>query len=171
MLLLQFAKIKPAVQPDSGRGLVATADIQPGECVVNVPIAAAIRVYPGCPTVFQIPQNTWEALPWYGQLALTLLHEAHLGPASKWADYIKQLPTAVDVPVLWSDQEVQQLACGYFISQVSMSQALPLARHRVLDFNNLPRPVQLLCHHSQRQHGPWPVTSYERLNCRLLTES
>jgi hypothetical protein len=100
---------------------VATADIQPGECVVNVPTAAAIRVYPGCPTVFQIPSNMWEALPWYGQLALTLLHEAQLGPASKWADYIKQLPTAVDVPVLWSDQEVQQLSCSYIISQVSSS--------------------------------------------------
>jgi hypothetical protein len=124
VLLLQFAKIKPAVQPDSGRGLLATADIQPGECVVNVPIAAAIRVYPGCPTVFQLPQSTWDTLPWYGQLALTLLHEAHLGQPSKWADYIKQLPTAVDVPVLWSDQEVKHLACDYFIIQVSSCQAL-----------------------------------------------
>lgn len=116
--MLQFAKIKPAILPDSGRGLIATADIQPGECVCDVPVSAAIRVYPGCPTVLQIPQTEWQQLPWYGQLALTLLNEQRQGADSKWCAYIRQLPTAVDVPVLWSEAEVQQLQCGYFIEQV-----------------------------------------------------
>lgn len=60
----------------------------------------------------------WQQLPWYGQLALTILSEWRQGSASKWADYIKQLPEAVDVPALWSDAELQQLRCGYFIEQV-----------------------------------------------------
>lgn len=119
---LTFAKIKPAVLPGSGRGLICLSDIQPGECVCNVPVSAAIRVYPGCPTVLQIPEKVWQQLPWYGQLALTLLNEQCQGPVSKWADYITQLPAAVDAPVLWQEPEVQQLQCAYFIEQVRRRQ-------------------------------------------------
>jgi hypothetical protein len=68
--------------------------------------------------VLQIPEKLWQELPWYGQLALTLLNEQRQGAASKWSDYIKQLPSAVDVPVLWKEPEVQQLQCTYFVEQV-----------------------------------------------------
>lgn len=118
---VQFAKIKPAELPGySGRCLVALGDIQPGECVVNVPVASALRVYPGCPTALpQIPQPVWSQLPWYVQLALTLLSEQQKGAASKWADYIRLLPGSVDVPVLWSQPQLQQLQCAYFVETVS----------------------------------------------------
>lgn len=126
---LKFAKIKPAVLPGSGRGLICLSDIQPGESICEVPITAAVRVYPGCPPVLQIPQQVWQQLPWYGQLALTLLSEQQQGSASKWADYIRQLPAAVDVPVLWEEAEVAALQCAYFIEQVS----------RVCPFSKPPR--------------------------------
>lgn len=87
--------------------------------MIDVPVSAAIRVYPGCPPALAVPQAVWQQLPWYGQLALTLLGEQRLGPASKWADYIRQLPGDVDVPVVWGEAEVQQLQCAYFIEQVS----------------------------------------------------
>lgn len=118
--VLQFAKIKPALQPGSGRGLIAISDIQPGDCICNVPVSAALRVFPGCPPALQVPAGVWQQLPWYGQLALTILSEWQQGSASKWADYIKQLPAAVDVPALWRDAELQQLRCGYFIEQVGL---------------------------------------------------
>ena len=98
--------------------MVATADIAAGDCIINVPVSAAIRVYPGCPAVLQVPAALWQELPWYAQMALTLLHEVVQGPASKFADYCKQLPAAVDAPVLWQEEALQQLRCGYFIEQV-----------------------------------------------------
>lgn len=115
---LKFAKIKPAVLPGSGRGLVCLADIQPGECVCEVPISAALRVYPGCPVVLGVPSQLFRQLPWYGQLALTLLSEQQQASASKWADYIRTLPAAVDAPVLWTEAQVAELQCPYFMQQV-----------------------------------------------------
>lgn len=115
---LKFAKIKPALLPGSARGLVCLADIQPGEYVCEVPISAALRVYPGCPSVLGVPSQLFQQLPWYGQLALTLLSEQQQASASKWADYIRMLPAAVDTPVLWTEAEVAELQCPYFMQQV-----------------------------------------------------
>lgn len=141
---LQFAKIKPAIQPGSGRGLVATADIQPGEPIIDVPVSAAIRVFPGCPPALGVPEAIWQQLPWYGQLALTLLAEQRQGQGSKWADYIRQLPAAgdVDVPVVWGEAEVQQLQCAYFIEQVSGS--MPQA-DRMTQSGSWNAPGRCLC--------------------------
>jgi hypothetical protein len=66
-----------------------------------------------------VPSQLFQQLPWYGQLALTLLSEQQQGSASKWADYIRTLPAAVDAPVLWSEADVAQLQCPYFIQQVN----------------------------------------------------
>lgn len=118
--LLQYAKVKPVDQASSGggRGLLATADIASGECLVSVPLSAALRVYPGCPPALGCPAPTWQQLPWQSQLALTLLAEVLQGRASKWSDYLAVLPADVDLPAVWSDREVEQLQCAYFIQQV-----------------------------------------------------
>lgn len=52
------------------------------------------------------------------QLALILLEEKVQARSSRFADYLAVLPREVDVPVLWSDSELQQLRCAYFIEQV-----------------------------------------------------
>ncbi|WIA13342.1 hypothetical protein OEZ85_006924 [Tetradesmus obliquus] len=59
----------------------------------------------------------WQQLPWYAQLALVLLSELQQGMSSKFADYSALLPEQVDVPALWSEEELQQLRCPYFIEQ------------------------------------------------------
>jgi hypothetical protein len=58
-------------------------------------------------------------LPMLLQLALVLLSEVKQGRASKFWDYLALLPGQVDVPALWSNEEIQQLRCPYFIEDVS----------------------------------------------------
>lgn len=60
-------------------------------------------------------------LPWYVQIALVLLEYSKQGPGSEFADYIKVLPQSVDVPVLWREEEWEQLKCQYCIQQVNTS--------------------------------------------------
>lgn len=52
------------------------------------------------------------------QLALVLLSEIKQARSSKFSDYLALLPDQVDVPALWSEAELNQLKCGYFIEQV-----------------------------------------------------
>jgi hypothetical protein len=52
------------------------------------------------------------------QLALVLLSEVKQGQASKFSDYLALLPEQVEVPALWTEEELQQLRCPYFIQQV-----------------------------------------------------
>jgi hypothetical protein len=115
----------PTAESSDDRGLIATQSINSQDCLCSVPVTAALRVTPGCTAVFEVPQNLWQKLPWYVQLALLLLAEACKGPGSRYAEYIKTLPTHIDVPALWTDEDLQQLKCQYFIEQVT--QALHLS--------------------------------------------
>uniref|UniRef100_A0A383VDZ6 SET domain-containing protein n=1 Tax=Tetradesmus obliquus TaxID=3088 RepID=A0A383VDZ6_TETOB len=116
---IQFAKIKPAVFGSTQeRGVVATFDIGRNECICSVPAKAALRTYPGCSPALGVAADMWQQLPWYAQLALVLLSELQQGKSSKFADYSALLPEQVDVPALWSEEELQQLRCPYFIEQV-----------------------------------------------------
>ncbi|WIA33481.1 hypothetical protein OEZ86_006609 [Tetradesmus obliquus] len=79
----------------------------------------------------------WQQLPWYAQLALVLLSELQQGKSSKFADYSALLPEQVDVPALWSEEELQQLRCPYFIEQQQLqSQQQQHAICPLLDFFN-----------------------------------
>ena len=65
-------------------------------------------------------------LPWYAQLALKLLHERSLGPASRFADYLPALPAsaaAVDLPATWPTQAVRALQYPYLEEQVRRASA------------------------------------------------
>jgi putative effector of murein hydrolase LrgA (UPF0299 family) len=55
------------------------------------------------------------------QLAVVLLSELQQGRSSKFLDYLALLPDQIDVPALWSQEELQQLRCRYFIQQVKSS--------------------------------------------------
>lgn len=115
---IQFAKIKPALLERGQRGILATYSINADECICSVPVKAAVRTYPGCKPALNIPQQTWAELPWYAQIALVVLECSKQGSGSRFADYVKVLPQSVDVPVLWTEEEVEQLRCQYFVEQV-----------------------------------------------------
>jgi hypothetical protein len=130
---IQFAKIKPISLPaDAGapggedeRGMAATFQIAPGECIASAPATAAMRTHPGDapPSGSPLSQAAWRSLPWYARLGLLLLAEVKAGGASRWAEYVHLLPRRVDVPVLWTQSEVEQLACSYFTEQARCSTA------------------------------------------------
>jgi hypothetical protein len=42
-------------------------------------------------------------------LIVALLHETSLGEKSVWHDYISSLPQRADVPILWTEEELEQL--------------------------------------------------------------
>ena len=65
-------------------------------------------------------QAAWAGLPWYGQLALKLLHERAQGRASQYADYLEVLPSArdVDLPVLWPEEALAALQYPHLGLQV-----------------------------------------------------
>eukprot|EP00878_Enallax_costatus_P019938 GHUV01021053.1.p1 GENE.GHUV01021053.1~~GHUV01021053.1.p1 ORF type:complete len:380 (+),score=103.11 GHUV01021053.1:21-1160(+) len=120
---IQFAKIKPEVLSGlDQRGLVATYDINSKECICSVPAKAAIRSHPGSKTALDLPPITWQQLPWFARIALLILDEVKQGSTSKFADYVRVLPQQIDVPVLWSAEELLQLHCKYFIKQVQQQQ-------------------------------------------------
>ena len=54
----------------------------------------------------------------YLKLALKLLRERSLGRASPLQPYLEVLPEDVDTPVLWTEQQLQQLQYAHLQEQV-----------------------------------------------------
>ncbi|KAF8058076.1 hypothetical protein HT031_005736 [Scenedesmus sp. PABB004] len=94
-----------------------------GEAVASAPARATLRTHPGAPPALGVPPAEWAGLAWPARLALVLLAEVARGGSSPWAEYVAVLPRApVDVPALWSDDEVAQLRCPYFMEQARRAQ-------------------------------------------------
>jgi hypothetical protein len=72
------------------------------------------------------------------RLALRLCVERELGRGSEYAAAIAALPDVVDLPVMWTQGEVEQLQCPHMIHLVGALVSLPhkltllLQRHQVL---------------------------------------
>mmetsp|Transcript_33591 Transcript_33591/g.73311 ORF Transcript_33591/g.73311 Transcript_33591/m.73311 type:complete len:494 (-) Transcript_33591:326-1807(-) len=100
---------KVAVQPkafEEGAGLVSNREVKKNEVLLAVPekflmnYKAAIASKIG---------NYLEGLkPWLA-VTLFLLHERSLGAASDWAPYISVLPSSLDLPMYWSEDELKEL--------------------------------------------------------------
>lgn len=103
------------------RGVSATSGIQPGDDIMCLPRAAALTLGPKqkCPFPDFVAADYWASAPWFVKMGLKLLHERRLGQDSNLRLYIEHLPAAVDVPVLWSDDELQALQYPHLIQQVS----------------------------------------------------
>lgn len=56
-------------------------------------------------------------------MGLLLLHEKSLGPQSRLAPYLQQLPQHFDAPVTWEDSELQALQYPHLIHAVKEQQA------------------------------------------------
>jgi hypothetical protein len=82
-----------------------------GQALVSVPRSTALSTFPGepCPFAQQLPEASWQQLPWYGKLAAKLLAEAAQGGASRLSTFVQLLPPAVELPALWSREQLQQL--------------------------------------------------------------
>ncbi|KAI8104918.1 hypothetical protein M9435_000092 [Picochlorum sp. BPE23] len=93
------------------RGMVAVEDIGKGEIFVELPRSAALVVDPleKCPCSEFVDAGYYKACSWYVKMSILLLWERQKGASSRIYGYISQLPSSIDTPVRWSEEEVDQL--------------------------------------------------------------
>lgn len=121
---LPSLRLSPPTAPV--RGLVAIVPVRTGETLVTVPSSLALQVRSTdssrSPFNSVVSNDAWAGLPWYGRLALRLLHlRAELGPSTAStadsearndlrADWASLLPDTFDgMPLVWSEAELSEL--------------------------------------------------------------
>eukprot|EP00959_Pyramimonas_sp_CCMP1952_P379896 7958410-Pyramimonas_sp.AAC.6 len=57
--------------------------------------------------------------PWLA-VTLFLLHERSLGAASEWAPYISLLPSTMDMPLFWSEDELREIEGEWYDGLVAV---------------------------------------------------
>lgn len=102
------AKVVAGATP-FGLGLRATTSLQRGEVAVSIPssclLAAPAGDEPALGRLYDsVPEDFWAA-----RLGLLLLAERAKGEGSRVADYIRTLPAAYTVPLMWSPEAVKLL--------------------------------------------------------------
>jgi hypothetical protein len=106
---VKFGGIRAATGSASdGAGLYASAPIQPGQTLLSCPQKLAISSEQALPP--GIPSKA--ATKWWGRLAIALLSLSR----NDWR--LSVLPTVVDLPATWPDEDVLQLQTPTIISQV-----------------------------------------------------
>ncbi|GBF88574.1 hypothetical protein Rsub_01289 [Raphidocelis subcapitata] len=128
-----FERLRPASFAGL-RGLAAAAPIKADDLILSVPRGAAITLPPKqrCPCPEFVTPAFWDAAPWFVRLGVRLLAERAKGPSSGLAPYLQQLPKAVDTPVSWSGERLQQLQYPYLIQKVTEQQQEWAALHEGL---------------------------------------
>lgn len=109
---ISFPKVTQAYF-DELRGMKAVQKIVPDELFVTVPRSAALVVEPKgkCPCPEFTSPSYWKEAPWYIKMSILLLKEKkRKNPRDSpvWG-YILQLPSSIDTPLRWTDQELQEL--------------------------------------------------------------
>ena len=97
-----------------GRGFVATGHIRKGSTLVTVPLdavlsALALESHPVGPIV-KVLVSAGVGLVEDDVLAIMLVYEKLLGPRSTWSKHIAALPTDINSPFFWSDDELEAFA-------------------------------------------------------------
>lgn len=94
--------------------LLTATSAQPGQCLLNVPDSSwiSLKVVANSP----IGDSVASLEPWL-QLALFILYGlSHRD--SDWSQYILSLPTSLNVPLLWSEDELDLLEGTQLLSTV-----------------------------------------------------
>ncbi|CAM9919254.1 unnamed protein product [Pylaiella littoralis] len=95
------------------RGLKAVEATPTSEQLVTVPAKAAISLTASESTPFRswVSPEFWDSQQWYVKLALKLLWERQLGPASTVEGYVKVLPAqgSFETLIHWTDKELDAL--------------------------------------------------------------
>lgn len=94
--------------------LLTATSAQPGQCLLNVPDSSwiSLKVVANSP----IGNSVASLEPWL-QLALFILYGlSHRD--SDWSQYLLSLPTSLNVPLLWSEDELELLEGTQLLSTV-----------------------------------------------------
>eukprot|EP00117_Sycon_ciliatum_P036404 scpid69782/ scgid27411/ SET domain-containing protein 4 len=108
--------LRPAMFPGTGRGMMATRRIEPGECIASVPRQRLVT----CADVklqleVEIHQDTMDkssnaaGLDDVSILAVFILVERSKGSTSQWSHYLDVLPDAYELPVCFAADELALL--------------------------------------------------------------
>jgi len=95
---------------DEGHGVFAAQALQAGEATVRVPFALTMSVESAAQSDLASVLGAYRELPPDEVLALHLMHERGKGTGSFFSPFIRSLPRAFDLPVFWSDEQLQELA-------------------------------------------------------------
>ena len=94
------------------RGMAAQEQIEKEATICSVPRSSSIVLTPKmknpCPELVNSDYWTSSGLPFYAKMALMLLHQCQT-KGSKLHEYTRILPSSVELPVFWSDKQLQLL--------------------------------------------------------------
>ncbi|KAB5545482.1 hypothetical protein GE09DRAFT_968499 [Coniochaeta sp. 2T2.1] len=135
---IQIADLRPR---DAGRGIVATADIEPDTILFTIPrnsiICTANSALPSqLPDVFAPPEEQGDASgsaddespssssqDSWTRLILVMMYEYFQAPRSSWQPYLDVLPTTFNTPMFWSADELAELQASSVVSRIGAAEA------------------------------------------------
>ena len=143
-----FHKMKPAIFPGTGRGLMATKQINAGDLLISVPSKLLVTeevlrnsYFDGINSTKALEFSTIELL------CLFLILERSLGKQSFWSAYISMLPLDYNMPAYFKHHELKHTP-DFFAehgwSQVkSIRKCYSSLKKFLLDFNDKTKSIQL----------------------------
>ncbi|KAB5531386.1 hypothetical protein GE09DRAFT_1064101 [Coniochaeta sp. 2T2.1] len=135
---IQIADLRPR---DAGRGIVATADIEPETVLFTIPrksiICTANSALPSqLPDVFAPPEEQGDASgsaddespssasqDSWTRLILVMMYEYFQSPRSSWQPYLDILPSTFNTPMFWSADELAELQASSVVSRIGAAEA------------------------------------------------
>ena len=111
----------PADVSEGWRGVVATADVAPGDVVLRVPgaLLMSARSAAADPDLVAAFASHGAALTPADRLCVHLLREAARGDASPWRAYVAQLPRRYDALAGWTSAQRDELQAPHAIRAAS----------------------------------------------------
>ncbi|KAL8364952.1 hypothetical protein RB595_003983 [Gaeumannomyces hyphopodioides] len=131
---------------NAGRGIVATADIEPDTVLFTIPrqhiiCPANSELAQKIPAVFAgvggagpmpdgdddgMAQDSWTSL------ILVMIYEYLRGPISHWHRYLDVLPDRFETPMFWSAAELAELQASPVVASIGRAEADAMIRSRIL---------------------------------------
>ncbi|KAK1750158.1 ribosomal lysine N-methyltransferase [Echria macrotheca] len=122
----------------AGRGIIATADIEPDTVLFTIPRPSIITTTTSSlathlPSIFSESESEGDpSNDAWTRLILVLMYEYLRGPSSPWAPYLTLLPASFSTPMFWSDSEIAELQASSVVSKIGRDSAEGMIRSRIL---------------------------------------
>eukprot|EP00210_Caulerpa_lentillifera_P005914 g5654.t1 len=101
-----YPKLEVKIFENGIRGMGATEALSRDELVVQLPRKAVLEVDATTQPPRNCPEYVWKSQPWFVKLALRLLDEKAKGLESDFSGYISNLPSNIDLPLFWTEEEL-----------------------------------------------------------------
>ncbi|KAL5010710.1 hypothetical protein ScPMuIL_013015 [Solemya velum] len=139
MKLYGFGKcsLVPYIFPETGRGLMASADISSDDLIVAIPRCLLITTETVLASEIGHWIKRWKPLLCPQQiLSVYLMWETQKGAASEWHPYIQTLPGSFTTPAYFTDTDLQLLPTAVFQRAVQLNQKLCVFYQQIIDFSD-----------------------------------